>query len=274
MKAGIHVLMKKLFYFLYTYRACIVFILLACIGVSLSVKHRLHETFFYDTVGSVQNFIEEAKNYSFLKAENTKLLQENATLREELSQVEAPESHLRNVAPCHFMPAQVINNSIVGTKNYLTLNKGSIHGIGSGMGVVSAEGIVGRIQAVSDRFATVTSLLHTAVRVSAKISHSHALGTVQWSGKDPCRVQMLYVPRHVLVVPGDLVVTSGYNATFSEGVVIGHIQQVNLRQEASFYDIEIHLSTDFSTLQHVYVVKNTLKEERDDLEQRSREFYE
>ena len=271
---GTHVLMKRLFYFLYTYRACIVFILLECIGASLAVKHRIHGTFSSGTVGSVQSFIYEVKNYSLLKAENTKLLQENATLREQLSQVEAPASHLRNVVPCHFISAQVINNSIVGTKNYLTLNKGAMHGIVSGMGVVSAEGIVGRVQAVSDRFATVTSLLHTAVRVSAKISHSKALGTVQWSGKDPCRVQMLYVPRHVLVAPGDMVVTSGYNATFSEGVVIGYIKQVNLRKEASFYDIELHLSTDFSTLQHVYVVKNTLKQERDDLEQHTREFYE
>jgi rod shape-determining protein MreC len=225
-------------------------------------------------VGSVQSFIDEVKSYPFLKVENARLLQENATLREQLLQVEAPAVHSRDVVPCHFIPAQVINNSVVGTKNYLTLNKGAMHGVVSGMGVVSAEGIVGRVQAVSERFATVTSLLHTSVQVSAKISRSKALGTVQWSGKDPCRVQMLYVPRHVLVTLGDVVVTSGYNATFLEGVVIGHIKQVKLRKEASFYDIEIHLNTDFSTLQRVYVVNNTLGQERSDLERCTREFYE
>lgn len=271
---GTHVLMKRLFYFIYVHRACIVFILLECIGARLVVKHKPHEPLVSDVVGSVQRLVEELKSYPLLKAENVKLLQENATLREQLLQVEAPAVHLHDVVPCHFIPAQVINNSVVGTKNYLTLNKGAMHGVVSGMGVVSAEGIVGRVQAVSEQFATVTSLLHTSVQVSAKISRSKALGTVQWSGKDPCRVQMLYVPRHVLVVPGDMVVTSGYNATFSEGVVIGHIKQVKLRKEASFYDIEVHLNTDFSTLQHVYVVKNTLRQERNDLERHTRAFYE
>jgi len=84
---------------------------------------------------------------------------------------------------------------------------------------------------------------------------------------------MLYVPRHVQVEPG-ITVVSGYNATFLEGAVIGHVKQVTLKKEAPFYDIELMFSTDFSKLQHVYVVKNALKQEKDDLEQHTREFYE
>ena len=38
-----------------------------------------------------------------------------------------------------------------------------------------------------------------------------------------------------------------------------HIKQVKFRKEDPYYDIELRLSTDFSTLQHVYVVKNSLK---------------
>jgi rod shape-determining protein MreC len=83
---------------------------------------------------------------------------------------------------------------------------------------------------------------------------------------------MVYVPRHILVKPGDKVVTSGYNATFLEGVWIGHIEQVKLRKEAPYYDIELRLSTDFSTLQHVYVVKNTLKEEKEFLEKHTKDY--
>ena len=100
------------------------------------------------------------------------------------------------------------------------------------------------------------------------------LGTVQWPGGDPLLAEMLYVPRHILVEPGDTVVTSGYNATFFEGVLIGHIKQAKLRKEAPFYDIELRLSTDFSTLQHVYVVKNNWKREKEDLEQHTKDFYE
>jgi rod shape-determining protein MreC len=85
---------------------------------------------------------------------------------------------------------------------------------------------------------------------------------------------MVYVPRHILVEPGDKVITSGYNATFPKGVWIGHIERINLRNEAPYYDIELRLSTDFSTLQNVYVVQHTLKEEKDFLEDHTRDSYE
>jgi rod shape-determining protein MreC len=266
--------MKRLLYFLYAYRSLIVFVLLELTSAFLVVNHEISA---YDIIGSVQNLVNEVKNYPFLKEENTKLLHENSVLSEKLLQTVVPTDVLHAAKPDpidHLIPASVINNSIVGTKNYLTLNKGAMHGVAPGMGVVSTEGIVGRVKVVSEHFATVTSLLHTSMQTSAQISNSKALGTVQWSGNDPCSAQMLYVPRHVLVEPGDKVVTSGYNATFFAGVLIGSIKQATLRKEAPFYDIELQLSTDFSTLQHVYVVKNVLKQEKEALEQDTKDFYE
>jgi rod shape-determining protein MreC len=112
------------------------------------------------------------------------------------------------------------------------------------------------------------------MQTSAQISSSKVLGTVQWPGNDPCSAQMLYVPRHVPIELGDKVVTSGYNATFFAGALIGFIKQATLRKEAPFYDIELQLSTDFSTLQHVYVVQNVLKQEKEALEQYTKDFYE
>ena len=253
-----------------------VFILLELTSTILIFNRERYEASVSSTIGSIHNFISEVKNYPFLKAENAKLLHDNAVLRKQLLQREEPIDQLHTAAPGQYslIPVRVINNSIVGTKNYLTLNKGAMHGIVPGMGVMSIEGIVGRVKAVADRFATVISLLHTSMQVSAKLSNSAVLGTVQWPGNDPFRAQMLYVPRHVQVEPGDTVITSGYNATFFEGTVIGHVKQVVLRKEAPFYDIELTLSTDFSTLQHVYVVKNALKPEKDALEQYTRDFYE
>ena len=103
-----------------------------------------------------------------------------------------------------------------------------MHGITPGMGVMSAVGIVGKVKAVSDHFATVVSLLHPAMQVSAKLSHSGVLGTIQWTGRDPFRAQLLYVPRHVQIELGDAVVTSGYNATFLAGTMIGHVERLGL----------------------------------------------
>lgn len=266
--------MSRLLYFLYQRRAFIVFVLLEAISVSLIVHEKFCQASASYAVGSVQNFISVIKNYPSLQEENTKLLHENAMLRTQLLEVKGSKVQSSDLPPPHLMPAQVINNAIVGTKNYLTLNKGAMHGIVPGMGVVCDEGIVGSVKAVSDHFAVVTSLLHTAVQVSAQLSSSNVLGTVQWPGRNPRRAHMLYVPRHVCVQPGDTVVASGYNATFFAGALIGHVIQVELREEASFYDIELCFSTDFSTLHNVYIVKNMLKREKVELEQRAKDSYE
>ena len=211
-----------------------------------------------------------------MAAENNNLMRENAALREEVLRLtaRATASHRDDKDTTHLIAARVVNNTIVGSRNYITLDKGTIHGIGPGMGVVSRDGVVGKVKAVSSHFSTVISLLHTSMQVSAQIVRSNVLGTVQWSGNDPCCAQMLYVPRHVAVQHGDAVVTSGYNAIFLTGTLIGHVKQANLRKESPFYDIELHLSTDFSTLQHVYVVHHAFKQEKDDLEQYTRYFYE
>jgi len=267
--------MSRLLYFLYKYRDFTVFVLLESMSIFFIIHEDLYKASTSHVIGSIHGFVNEIKNYPLLQEENEQLLHENAVLMGQLLQAKAPVTPSYSAA-YHCIPARVINNSIVGTKNHLTLNKGAMHGIAPGMGVVSTEGIVGRVKAVSNHFATVISLLHTGLQVSAQIvnEESMILGTVQWSGHDPCRARMRYVPRHVSVELGNKVVTSGYNATFFEGALIGYVHQVKRRKEAHFYEIELHLSTDFSTLQHVYVVDNTLKREKDALEKRTQDFYE
>lgn len=279
--------MKRLPYFLYKYRAFSVFLLLELISILLILKHNTFPTLqclssSSYVVGNVYNFTSELKNYFSLKEENEKLLNENALLRQQFLRKEDDSTTLPScqladtclLKQYDLIPANVINNSIGSTKNYLTINRGARHGITPGMGVISNMGIVGKVKAVSDRFATIISLLHTDVRVAAQILDSGIIGTVAWPGKDSFKAELLYVPRHVKIAPGDKVVTSGYNAIFPEGISIGQIESVKLKENATFYDMRIDISTQFCSLQHVYVIKNYLKQEKDSLEQYTKSFYE
>ena len=266
--------MRRLLYLLYEYRAFVVFVLLELMSLALTEgagkgSHRL--------VGRFYALINDVKAYATLREANVQLQHENARLWQRLLQMaESASAPSAPEVPAQYtlVPAQVVNNSIAHTKNYLTLNKGSLHGLASGMGVLGPAGIVGRVKAVSAHFATVVPLLHTDVLVSAKLAGSGVMGTVCWPGLNPASAQLLYVPRHVTIAPGEAVVTSGYNATFFEGVLIGHVKHVSLRPEAPFYDIELCLSTDFSALRHVYVVQNGLQQEKNTLEEYTRGFYE
>ncbi len=104
------------------------------------------------------------------------------------------------------------------------------------------------------------------MQISAKLASSGVMGTVRWLSHNPRQVNLLYIPRHLKVELGDQVVTSGYNATFYEGIMIGKVSQVKLDESAMFYEILVDLNMDLSTLQHVYVIKNQLSQEQDSLE--------
>ncbi len=135
------------------------------------------------------------------------------------------------------------------------------------MAVISAKGAVGKVKSVSKHYSVLISLLNTDEQVSSIIRSLGYFGTSQWDGVDPRRVELLYIPRHVKLHTGDTVVTSGYNAIFPEGVLIGVIKEVNLKEETPFYDIKVELAQDFGKLTFVEVIKSNLKQEKDSLEQ-------
>ena len=112
----------------------------------------------------------------------------------------------------NYLAAKAINNSTHLNHNFITINKGSKHGITPDMGVINSKGVVGKVMSVSKNFATVASLLNIDMNVSAIIKRDNTFGTVHWNGKDQETIQLLYVPRHMQLSKGDTIVTSGYNA--------------------------------------------------------------
>jgi len=122
------------------------------------------------------------------------------------------------------------------------------------------------VKQVSKHYSVVTSLLHIDVMVSARLKKTEHFGTIQWDGRDPDIVQFKFIPRHVKPTVGDSIITSGY-AIFPDGIMVGTIAEVKLRDEALFYDLKVKLSQDFRKLSFVTIVKRNLLHEQDSLEQ-------
>jgi rod shape-determining protein MreC len=136
-----------------------------------------------------------------------------------------------------------------------------------GMAVISAGSVVGKVKSASRHYAVVISLLNLDEQVSCLVKRSGHFGTVQWGGANPSLVNLKYIPRHVNLMVGDSVVTSGYNAVFPEGIFVGKIKEFKLNEEGPFYEIKVELGLDFAKLAFVEVIKSRLKNERDSLEQ-------
>ena len=165
-----------------------------------------------------------------------------------------------------YIPARVINNSFRLSDNYITIDKGSLHGIKADMGVISSGGIVGQVKVVSNKYSTIYSLLHSEMFVSSMIDRLGVFCTTKWQGNNPIKANLLYVPRHVNVQQGDSIVTSGYNAIFPAGIPIGVVEAIDISPNETFYEIEIILSNDFSRLSYVYLINNKFRLEKDSLE--------
>ncbi len=233
---------------------------------------------FLNYTGSVSNNfytgITNTKDYFNLRRVNDSLQLENARLRNQLIasyyQNNISTSTINDTVykqQYTYLAARVVNNSVTKRNNYITLNRGRLHGIEEEMGVITENGIVGIVNHVSDHYCTVLSLLNSECRISAKIKKNGAFGALVWDGGDPKFAKLLDVNKHVPIAVNDEIITSNFSPIFPEGLPIGKIKEHSLEAGDNFHSIEVELYTDFGMLSTVYVIKNLFKQEQKALEE-------
>lgn len=271
--------MERLLNFIFEYRAFFTFLLLQTCCVWLIVENNQYQgTRYFNTSGKIAagiiSYSQGVREYFSLRQINTLLSNENAELRSKLEQRTQSIYRLEFreiddpaiINRFSYTSAKVVNNSTKYYKNFITINKGTTDGIAPGMAAISSIGAVGKVKSTSAHFSVIISLLNIDEQVSSVIKRTGNFGTVQWDGTDQRFIDLKYIPRHVKPMVGDTVVTSGYNAVFPEGILIGVIREVKLKEEAPFFDLKVELAQDFSSLAFVQIVKSSLKAEKDSLE--------
>lgn len=269
--------MRNLIKFISLYNYSITF----CFLVFFSSYFLINDNFVLKTkyfnssnyiIGSVFSFQTSIKNYFTLEEKNLLLAAENKLLRQQLINTSNNLSYDSiNNYQFSLIEAEVINNSVRKTKNYITINKGSKDGIEEGMGVITNSGIVGKVKYVSNNFSTIISLLNTSFFVSSLIQDSEILSSVNWDGLDPTKLKLLYVPKHLDIVEGSKVISSSFDSIYPKGILIGKITSINSEVNSNFYDIYISSSQNFYSISTVYVINNSMYEEKKKLEKISNE---
>lgn len=224
---------------------------------------------------SLYNSVSSILEYFDLARVNKVLAQENAYLRTRLElqnenlEVNTDSFHVgyaESDSTYRFTPAKIINNSVNKQQNYITINKGSKHGIKRDQGILSSQGIVGVITNVTESYASGLSLLNPRWSVSAKLKNSGYYGSLSWDGEDYQIADLLEIPFHVKLAVGDTVVTSGYSSIFPEGLTIGIIDSYHQPTGENYYEIKVRLSTNFKAIRYVEVIENRKKDEQENLE--------
>ncbi|HCY42692.1 MAG TPA: rod shape-determining protein MreC [Prolixibacteraceae bacterium] len=265
--------MRSLFRFLLRNYFLMMFLALEAISFVLIVSFNNYQrvTFFNSSnnfAGTVYEKFSSIDDYFSLSRTNARLAAENASLRKQLQfrmslQEQYPVNRPDTVdAPAYiFTSAKVINNSVNKQFNYITLNKGSRHGIKPDMGIIDASGVVGVITNVSPNYSTGLSLLNKRFSISAQINKNKYAGSLMWDGEHYNTADLKEIPFNVEVSVGDTVVTSSHSGIFPEGIMIGTIIKRDVSSGTNFYNIKVELSTSFKTLKYVEVVQNTKRTE-------------
>jgi rod shape-determining protein MreC len=271
--------MRNIWLFFSKYNAFFLLIIYFIISLTLLIKNNSFQRASVwnssnQLVGSAYERVSDWKNYLAYREINDSLALENAQLRNQLAssfssdnikQVTIRDSTLKQQYT--YTLVKVINPSIHRKNNYLTINRGSKHGISKGMGVTSAKGVIGIVMNVSENFATIRSILHSESKVSAQVNGN--IGSLVWGegNKDARYVYLKDIQSHLKIKKGDKVTTSEFSL-FPEGTPIGYVEED--RDKVGELDIKVKLYTDFSTLQYVYVINNMLSAEQIALESQNK----
>ncbi len=269
--------MRNLFLFIFRYHAFFLFLLLQVICIYLIVANNSYQrAAFYNVldelVGSSMTSYKEVTGYITLSEQNKKLAAENARLHSLLpavyysdtSHVYQKKDSLRKQFYT-YIPARVIQTSTNLANNYIVINKGSNQGIQPRMGVVGPDGVVGIVKNVSGNFATLFSLLHSQVTVSARVNRNGSRGTIRWDGGSPDFVNLEEITRQETLHKGDTIFTSGVSRIFPDNIPIGTVDEFKLKEAGNFYAIRVRLATNYSKIDYVYVVNNLMHAEMDSL---------
>ena len=175
--------------------------------------------------------------------------EENAFLRDYL---DLPDTH----ADFSLLDAQIIGRGSGNSAHIYTLNRGSLHGITTGMPVITAQGLVGSVSEVGINWCRVTSILEINASAGAFVERSGAIGlcegTYDLRQMGLCR--LAYLPEGADVAIGDRILTSGYGSVYPQGLAIGTVTEIRSDDYARQKIALVMPAVDFARLSRVMIV--------------------
>jgi rod shape-determining protein MreC len=229
--------MRNLFVFFRRFSVFILFIVAQGVALMILVHYnRSHRAWYmqasYELTGRINNQANKVESYFALKENNRLLAEENARLKNELRQNFITFDTSVNVVAdtvkwdttgkprkYFYRHAQVVDNSVAGQKNYITIQRGANQGISKDQAVTSAGGIVGIVIDGNANYSIVMSLLNRDTRTSVLMKKDLATGILTWDGRSPDRLQ-LTISKSSIVTKGDTVLTSNSSDKYPPGLMV------------------------------------------------------
>jgi rod shape-determining protein MreC len=136
--------------------------------------------------------------------------------------------------------------------NSITLDKGSADGVRVGAGVITPEGVAGKVVSVTGSTSKMVFVLDPSCRLAVRVARSKVAATLAGSGRRSCVLQ--YLSGQDDVVLGDLIETASEGSIFPAGVPVGQVVRVEKRDAGLNLFAEVKPLLKPSQVQTLFVV--------------------
>ncbi len=221
---------------------------------------------------AVKNFVTNWRDYDALQDEYDALYQENMQLSLELDSAE--EAIQENERLTELLDAQDTYESLdpVYAKviareagqwfTTFTVNRGTMHGITSGMAVVNGDGLIGRVYEVGLNYAKVITIISPDSSVGCLIQSTRENGILRGGTSDTAddaECYVYYLPNLNSITPGDVVVTSGTDSVYPKGLTIGTVTEVSLDAGSEGSYAVVKPAVDFQRIEEVLILRDVVE---------------
>jgi rod shape-determining protein MreC len=200
--------------------------------------------------------IADLKEFASLRSENARLREENSRLlawQTAARRLENENDRLRDLSQfregpeASFITARIVGDSVSAYVRGALLNVGRKAGVTTGQGVVTGEGLAGRIAEVGDNSARVLFVTDVNSRLPVLVERTRERAIL--AGDNSSLMRLLLVQGVQGVQKGDRIITSGDGGSFPVGIPVGEVVQTS--SEGS---MRVRPFADFSRLEFVRVV--------------------
>ena len=222
---------------------------------TLTNLHRLVNS-VRDTVASPFRImsIREEEN-TRLKGELRRLLEEQQKYQETLLENRRLKAllSLKEKEQGFVAAARVIVRGIDQWSNTFILDKGYADGVAKDMTAITSKGLVGKIVEVSNVSSSLLLLTDFNFSVAVRLQESRREGILSGTGLRKC--QLKYIPHEEEVKAGSVVITSGLDSLFPQGIPVGYVSKVDNKGEGLFQNIEVIPFQDNEEVEEVAIIK-------------------
>ncbi len=201
----------------------------------------------------------------------TELLQRNAQLENEVSHLQSQviqlQEQLREVEILYslldfarsrpqdqYIAAAVIGKDPSPFLYYVIIDHGSDDGVLHGMPVVTQQGLVGRVDAVTASASRIRLITDPESIVNVRLQNQNEDAQVEGSITGDITLGM--VSQNISLNPGDILLTSGLGGNYPTDILVGQVVNIEKTENELFQTASVKPVIDFSVLRAVLVITN------------------